>query len=397
MRIKMENDSNQHRKEMKIEQNHIELKIGDKDEELVKNLQKWQEEQAKVKIEQKHIELKIGDKDEELVKNLQKWQEQQAREKIEKIRELKRINYRNKIEGKKLTIKQKYEIYHDFEPIAQKTSDDNNGTKKKSGKIWTPPKIEKQQESEFKKLGKQVKEENMGTAEILTKEMLIAEAMDAIDNMTMGPVASSVGPGVTDVKNEETQHQPTPTGGGWQHQHGIVGRGMTNHGGKVDNIEIDLEEFSLPIEIFQLGQKDRNLSYRIKMGKIIRKHRKTYLIAQMRKIQAKMQTIKRLQNISRYRKKERRNKAIKNQKRRNWRKGAHGERCKNSKAYCMNSKTNKVIFLGSKSLKQNDKIFQCKCIVLITKLNTAYNHDSKQPYLDMYSRIKRNTRRKRQW
>jgi hypothetical protein len=80
----MEYNSNQHRKEMKIEQNHIELKIGDKDEELVKNLQKWQEEQAKGKMEQKHIELKIGDKDEELVKNLQKWQEQQAREKIEK-------------------------------------------------------------------------------------------------------------------------------------------------------------------------------------------------------------------------------------------------------------------------------------------------------------------------
>jgi hypothetical protein len=59
-------------------------------------------------------------------------------------------------------------------------------------------------------------------------------------------------------------------------------------------------------------------------------------------------------------------------------------------------KPNKVIFLGSKKLGKNDKIFTSKCIVLATRIKVIYPYRNEQLCLDMYSRIKLDVRKKRQ-
>ena len=384
----------------KTESDQIELHIGQQEENLVKNLQKWHIEQTKVKTEKKFIELNINDIDEELVQNLQKWEEQQekdknekikAEEKIKKIRDLKRINYMKhekcmKRKGEKMTIKQKFEIYHSFRPSAQQI-DKHNGTTRESGKTRVQPKTEN--------LEKQKKGKNMGTTEILTKQILLAEAMDAIDTMTFEPVSSADRSG----EAHTSQHQP---GGGWQNVNEKGGRSMTNHGGKIESIIIDNKEFSLPIGMIESVQKERSTSDRRKMVTIIRKHKKAYLVVQMEKVRAKILALQRLQSISKFKKKdkenrkesqERKHKIVKSQNR----KITKSQNLKiEPKSHCINPKSNKVIFLGSKTLGKNDKIFQCKCIVMVTRINVTHTYGNNQPCFDMYSRIKSNRRKKRQ-
>ena len=60
-------------------------------------------------------------------------------------------------------------------------------------------------------------------------------------------------------------------------------------------------------------------------------------------------------------------------------------------AYCMNKETKEVSYFDCTSLTQNDKIFKCRCLLKIKKLDKSHN-DNNQPHQDMYSRIKRNTR-----
>jgi hypothetical protein len=275
--------------------------IGQQEENLVKNLQKLREEQTKVETEEKVIELNINELDEELVQNLQKWQDQQAKdqnektkaeEKLKKIRELKKINFMKheqymKRKGKKMTIKQKFEIYHSFRPTAQQIDKHNSATKE-ARKTRIP--------QEKENLEKQKKEINMGTTEILTKQSLLTEAMDAVDTMTFEPMASP------DRRGEAhtSQHQP---GGGWPNE----GRAMTDHGGRVGNVTIDNKDFSLPIEMVKSVQKERSEMHRKKMFAIIRKHKKAHLMTKMKKAKAKIQMIYRLRNISKSKKKDKKN------------------------------------------------------------------------------------------
>jgi hypothetical protein len=317
----------------------------------------------KVKTEKKQIELEIGEIDEELVINLQQWQEDRAREKTEKIREQKRKNYKNQTEGRKLTIKQKYEIYHDYKPIVPEIMNTSNSIKKESGT------------------------EGIGTAEKITKDSLILEAMGALDNMILEPETSSAGTDVEVIKNEIPWHRPAAITGmeGRPDISEVIGRSMTNHNQEIDEIQIAQEEFSLPMHIFKnCVKKTCHKSITEKVTKIVRKHKKLYLLAQMRKIRTKMQRLKRLQNIAKYGRKKK--------EKQKWKMETDWKRNKKSMAFCMNRKTKNVSYFNCKLLKHNDKIFQCKCIVLVHKLNTPQKSKNRQPHLDMYSKIKRCTR-----